>query len=117
MLTLLPGREGRWVAAWQELGQRALDDPRSGCCAFQLYRDITDSSRHVLVSEWESRTAFDTFVQSSSALWISRGLEYSNLPAELMYLAPIAQQVRGLRKHDLQRAPDTGMQDDQGDHS
>jgi quinol monooxygenase YgiN len=94
-ITLVPGREDRWVEAWEELGQRALNDPRSGCYAFRLFHDIVDQHHFVLTSEWESRSAFDSFMQSAGALWLARGLEYSSLPVKVMYLQRIAAHVSG----------------------
>lgn len=95
LLSLVPGREGQWVEAWWELGQRAVDDPRSGCDSFRLFHNIVDQDRYVITSEWESRSAFDAFIQSAGALWISRGLDYSPLPVQVMYLQGIATQTRG----------------------
>ena len=95
LLTLVPGREDQWVEAWSELAQRALDDPRSGCYGLRLLHNIADHNRYVIVSEWESRSAFDGFIRSAGALWISRGLEYSFLPVQVMYLQGIAAHATG----------------------
>lgn len=95
LLTLVPDREDQWVDAWRELGQRAVDDPRSGCYGFRLFHNIIDQARYVIASEWESRAAFDSFIQSTGALWISRGLEYSPLPVQFMYLEGITARASG----------------------
>lgn len=95
VLSLVPGREDQWVDAWRELAQRAVDDARSGCYGFRLFHNIVDQDRYVLASEWESRSAFDGFIRSAGALWISRGLEYSPLPVQVMYLQGIAAHAGG----------------------
>jgi heme-degrading monooxygenase HmoA len=60
--TVLDGKEGVFERAFQAVLDAMKDD--AGHRASQLFRDVGDRKKYLIISEWESKEAFDRFVRS-----------------------------------------------------
>jgi heme-degrading monooxygenase HmoA len=62
--TVLDGKEGVFERAFQAVLDAMKDG--AGHRASQLFRDVGDRKKYLIVSEWESKEAFDRFVRSEA---------------------------------------------------
>jgi hypothetical protein len=68
--TLLPHRRDVWLAAWGEVARMAAG--QLACRRACLLQDRSDSTRCVLLSEWDTVTSFNGFVRESGPLVAGR---------------------------------------------
>src|SRR5450756_2200792 len=76
--TLLPQHRDVWLAAWGEVARMAAG--QLACRQVRLLQDRSDSTRCVLLSEWDTVTSFNGFVRKSGLLWLDDALACSPLP-------------------------------------
>jgi heme-degrading monooxygenase HmoA len=65
------------AAEWEQVWESARDYARrqAGFQSMRLLRDTTQPGHYMALSEWESRSNFDSFVRTSGLNWLNRGLE------------------------------------------
>jgi quinol monooxygenase YgiN len=76
--TILPHHRDVWLAAWGEVARMAAG--QLACRQVHLLQDRSDSTRCVLLSEWDTIASFNRFVRESGLLWLDDALTCSCLP-------------------------------------
>ena len=61
---VLPGKEETFEATFQKVlkAMGGID----GHTSSKMFRDVSDASHYVILSEWNDRTAFDAFIASDT---------------------------------------------------
>lgn len=83
--TLWPNRERAWLVTWQALAKVARS--MLSCRRVRLLADATDHTRRVVLSEWDSREAFDSFWRGAGITWIEDALEFERTPTDILIFA------------------------------
>lgn len=79
--TLWPNRAQVWLGTWEALARVAQSIP--ACRRVRILADSTDEIHPAVLSEWDSREAFDLFWRGAGITWIEDALDYSQAPTNI----------------------------------
>jgi quinol monooxygenase YgiN len=84
IVQIYPDREKVWQQVWQQL--EATHRGAEGCRAVRLFHDADLLERYVILSEWDDRAHYDSFVRHIGVPWLQDAWGYAPQPATAMFL-------------------------------
>lgn len=84
ILEIYRNREQAWHEVWQrvDLAQRKAEGFHAG----RLLRDADKPGRYVILTEWDDRSRYDSFIRHIGVTWLNDAWEFSPGPATVLFL-------------------------------
>jgi heme-degrading monooxygenase HmoA len=84
VVEIYPDREEVWRQVWQQV--EATHRAAEGFHSVRLFHDADQPERYVVLSEWEDRSHYDSFIRHIGVPWLHDAWEYAPESATVLFL-------------------------------
>jgi heme-degrading monooxygenase HmoA len=84
LIEIYPEREDAWHETWRSIQPNF--QTAEGWRSVRLFRDADHRERYFVLSEWDDRALYDSFIRYIGVPWLWDAWEYGPRPAVVMFL-------------------------------